>query len=567
MSDAPRAVTTFEPVDVSTAESLVEDTVIVTAAMPCEHVRLHVRQEAIEVDDRVSEEVHRCLAVVAKARGRVVGEVDAEAVEHAVVVGCVGVVHRGDEFGVATIDAPAVVEKSTADLPLVEKALGRKDCNTHACSQRVMPITIARPDHVRPVAATSGTLDRMDLHLADSAFWTLTQQERLDEFARLRAEEPVRHYPARQSGFSRRCTAFWALTKHEDAWNVSRNADLFCSSVSIDIEETPPELSESVNSMINFDDPKHARMRRLVSSGFTPKRTAQLDKDLRRSATNIINDVLERFGDGTEFDFVQHVASRLPLAAISDMVGIPAEEQAQILQWTNTAMAIEDPGVGVQGAVAATDAMTEYALALGRSKRQRPTDDLVSVLMQDAVDGERLTPQEFANFFGLLVGAGNETTRNAISHGMRLLTEHPDQRRTWFESFDTYAHNAADEIVRFETPITHMARVLKRDTVLRGVPINAGEKVVIWYNSANRDADVFDHADTFDVTRPLVPQHVGFGGGGPHFCLGANLARRQIVVMFDEIRRRAPDLVVTGTPTSVLHMSLHNIKAMPARVR
>ena len=406
----------------------------------------------------------------------------------------------------------------------------------------------------------------MKLHLADSDFWQLPQAQRLTEFARLRSEEPVKHYPERHSQFSRVCTPFWALTRHEDVWNVSRNPHVFCSSISIDIESTPSELSESVNSMINFDDPKHARMRRLVSSGFTPKRTAQLDYDLRRTAALIVDDVLERFGDGSEFDFVHHVASRLPLAAISDMIGIPASDQAQVLEWTNQAIAMDDPAVGIQGASRASTAIADYALELGQVKQQRPTDDLVSVLMHAEVDGERLTTQEFANFFGLLVGAGNETTRNAISHGMRLLTLHPDQRQTWFDNFDQYAYRAADEIVRFETPITHMARVATADTVIRGVPIKAGEKVVLWYTSANRDGDVFERPDAFDITRALTPQHLGFGGGGPHFCLGANLARREIVVMFDEIRRRVPNLVITGEPTSVLHMSLHNIKSMPARM-
>ena len=407
----------------------------------------------------------------------------------------------------------------------------------------------------------------VELHIADSAFWTLAPHERLNEFARLRAEEPVKYYEARESGFSRRCTPFWALTTYDDVWRVSRNPEGFCSGISIDIEETPPELSESVNSMINFDDPKHARMRRIVSAGFTPKRTAQLDADLRHTAKVIVDDVLERFGDGSEFDFVKHIASRLPLAAISDMVGIPTGDQHQVLEWTNTTVAIDDPSVGVEGAVAAARAFTEYALELGRSKQAQPTDDLVSVLMRAEVDGERLSPQEFANFFGLLVGAGNETTRNAISHGMRMLTLFPDERRKWFSNFDTYAYNAADEIVRVETPITHMARVATHDTVIRDTKIRAGEKVVVWYTSANRDGEVFDRPDTFDISRALTPQHVGFGGGGPHFCLGANLARREIVVMFDEIRRRLPDLTITGQPTSVLNMSLNNVTSMPAAVR
>jgi methyl-branched lipid omega-hydroxylase len=410
-------------------------------------------------------------------------------------------------------------------------------------------------------------MDHRSTHLADSAFWKLTQSERLETFEHLRANEPVKHFGALRSEFSRECTAFWALTRYEDVWNVSRNPKTYCSRLGIDIESNPAEMSESVNSMINFDDPKHARMRRLVSAGFTPKRTAQLDRDLRATATSILDDVLDRFGDGSEFDFVEQVAVRLPLAAISDMLGIPADEQAQVLAWTNTGAAIEDPDVGIEGAVTANKALTEYALELGRSRREKQTDDLVSVLMHAEVDGERLSAQEFANFFNLLVVAGNETTRNAISHGIRLLTLYPDQRKTWFENFDTYAYNAADEIVRFETPITHMARVLTEDSIIRGVPISAGEKVVLWYTSANRDAEVFTDADRFDITRSLTPQQVGFGGGGPHFCLGANLARREIVVMFDEIRCRTPDLHITGEPTNVLSMSLNNVMSMSARVR
>ena len=249
------------------------------------------------------------------------------------------------------------------------------------------------------------------------------------------------------------------------------------------------------------------------------------------------------------------------------MLGVPADEQHRIFDWTNAAVTPDDPSVGVEGAARALTELADYASRLGAERRANPTGDLASVLMEAEVDGERLSSKEFANFFSLLVSAGNETTRNAISHGMHLLTLHPEQREIWFGNFDTYAWNAAEEIVRYETPISNMCRVLTEGVVIQGVPIQAGEKVAMWYPSANRDADTFANPDVFDVRRSTTPQQVGYGGGGPHFCLGANLARREIIVMFDEIRRRTPDLQITGKPERVLSMGLNAIRSLPARLR
>ena len=203
-----------------------------------------------------------------------------------------------------------------------------------------------------------------------------------------------------------------------------------------------------------------------------------------------------------------------------------------------------------------------YALALGEERKANPRGDIASVMMSAEVDGERLTAQEFGSFFILLVVAGNETTRTAIAHGMRELTLNRDQRTKWFADFETHQRTAVEEIVRYATPVIHFRRTATEDTEINGQPIKEGEKVVMFYQSGNRDERVFDNADTFDITRPAQPAQVGFGAGGPHFCLGANLARREIGVMFDEIRRRVPNLEITSEPAYLQSSFINGIKRM-----
>ena len=404
-------------------------------------------------------------------------------------------------------------------------------------------------------------------HLADSAFWAATPEHRARVFAALRREAPVRWYPPRRSDFNRACTEFWALTRYEDIWQASRTPSVYCSGVTIDIEEMPEELGEFYPSMINFDDPEHARMRRLVASGFTPKQIASYEPGLRAIAAEIIDQVLDKYGDGAEFDFVAEIASRLPLRAICSMLGVPDADHDLMLQWSNDAVSPDDPGVGIDGAASGLRRIADYAIEMGRERLRRPTEDLTSVLMHAEVEGERLTSKEFANFFILLLSAGNETTRNATTHGLRLLTRHPDQRRIWFENFEEHAATAVEEIVRCEPLISNMCRVLTRDVDLHGVTLRAGEKVALWYPSANMDETVFDDPERFDVRRPVTPQQVGYGAGGPHFCLGANLARRELVVIFDEIRRRTPNLAATGEPERVVSMALNSVRSLPASIR
>jgi cytochrome P450 len=290
----------------------------------------------------------------------------------------------------------------------------------------------------------------------------------------------------------------------------------------------------------------------------------QVEGYVRTKAAAVVDRILDKFPEG-ECDFVDEIAAALPLEVICDMMGIPTEDTAKIYHWTNVILGAGDPDVGGDYTYLMTMAleMFQYAQELGESRRANPTDDITSVMMNAEVDGDQLTAQEFGSFFILLVVAGNETTRNAISHGMKALTDFPEQREKWFGDFETHTRTAVDEIVRFSTPVIHFRRTATEDTVLGGQQLHAGDKVVMLYSAANRDDRVFRDPESFDVTRPLQPAQVGFGAGGPHFCLGANLARREIAVMFDEIRRRLPNMRITGEPAYLQSNFINGIKRLP----
>jgi cytochrome P450 len=248
-------------------------------------------------------------------------------------------------------------------------------------------------------------------------------------------------------------------------------------------------------------------------------------------------------------------------------MGIPAEDEEQVFRWTNVILGVGDPEftTAFEDLIAAGMGMFQYAQALGEDRKANPRDDLTSIMMSAEVDGERLTPQELGSFFILLVVAGNETTRNAISHGMRLLTLHPDQRALWWDNWDANTKGAVDEIVRYATPVIHFRRTATEDTVVAGQKIEAGQKLIMWYNSANRDDRVYTDPYRFDVTRQPQPAQVGFGAGGPHFCLGANLARLELEVIFQQLIARLEHVELAG-PVSRLHSSfVGGIKNVPLR--
>jgi methyl-branched lipid omega-hydroxylase len=409
---------------------------------------------------------------------------------------------------------------------------------------------------------TSAWVGRPDL--SDIEFWTLPISERAAAFAALREREPVPFFPEPDLGLPRG-PGFWALTRLEDVREASRNAAVFTSGKgATNVVDQPPEFREFYGSMINMDDPRHARMRRIVSRGFTPRRLADLTDEVQRTARAIVDDVI----DQGECDAVTAISARLPLKIVCDMMGVPESQHGFVFDRSNVILGPNDPeyvadaGNFVTALLQAGHDLAELMRELGRHRVEHPTDDVTSALVNTEVDGERLTPDELASFFILLVVAGNETTRNAISWGLHLLTEHPEQRAVWLADLDGVTPTAVEEIVRWASPVIYMRRTLAVDAVLGGQQMREGDKVALFYWAANRDPAHFRDPDAFDVRRSPNP-HVGFGGAGPHFCLGAHLARREMTVMFRELLTRVPDIAATAPPQRLKSMFINGIKRLP----
>jgi cytochrome P450 len=405
-----------------------------------------------------------------------------------------------------------------------------------------------------------------DIHLSNPDFWAKDHAYRHGAFKTLRDESPYQFFEEWEFENSPipRGPGYFALTRYEDIWHVSRHPELFRSGNGTNIGDLTVELNEFFGSMINMDDPKHFRLRSIVSKGFTPKEINRVESYVLAKAKEVVDNVIEKFPNG-ECDFVQEIAAPFPLEIICEMMGIPQSDYKQILTWTNTILGVGDPELvtSIDDLLNAGLNMFAYAQALGEDRVKNPTDDLTSVMMNAEVDGERLSAQEFGSFFILLVVAGNETTRNAISHGLKALTDNPDQRRAWWENFDAHTKTAVEEIVRYSTPVVHFRRTATQDTDINGFPVKEGQKVVMWYASGNRDERTYADPFAFDIRREPLPAQIGFGAGGPHFCLGANLARREIAVMFDEIRRRLPELHVVGEPAFLQSNFINGVKRMP----
>jgi cytochrome P450 len=403
--------------------------------------------------------------------------------------------------------------------------------------------------------------------LSDRNFWNGPRDERAAGFRAIRDTPGLPFYPEPlfENSPIERGPGFYALTRHEDVWHVSRHPELFCSGRGgVNIGDLNQELSEFFGSMISMDDPKHFRLRSIVAKGFTPKHIRAVEEQVRTTAAALVDEMIAEHPD-RRADFVEVFSGPFPLRIICSMMGIPDQDVRQVFEWTNTILGVGDPEfVGsYDELVTAGLEIFAYAQALGEARRADPAEDITSALMHADLDGDRLSPQEFGSFFILLVVAGNETTRNAISHGLLALTEHPDQRERWFADFDAHVRTAVEEIVRWASPVIHFRRTVTGDTELAGVPLHDGDKVVMFYESANRDERVYDEPQRFDVARPVQPAQVGFGAGGPHFCLGANLARREIAVAFDEIRRRLPELSVAGEPAYLESNFINGIKRLP----
>ena len=405
--------------------------------------------------------------------------------------------------------------------------------------------------------------------LGDREFWAAPWARRFEAFDALRADAGLPWFAEPEFPGFERGPGFRAVTRHADVEHVSRNPDLFCSGRgAVSILDLPSEAHEFFGSLISMDAPRHTKIRRIAAQAFTPRRTEALLSDVQRVARSVVACAREKAlaGDGS-FDLVTEVSARMPLLIICDMMGVPESRRDEVFAHSNVILAGDDPeyvtsdnplgdyltaGAGLSGL------MTELAAA----REAAPTDDITSALVHGTVDGERLTHQEIASFFILLCVAGNETTRNAITHGVWGMHLDPSQWEAWSSDVDGVTPTAVDEIVRWASPINWMRRTAVSDTSIGDVPVSAGEKLLLVYGAANRDPAVFVDPDRLDLRRSPNP-HQGFGAHGPHFCLGAHLARREVAVLFRELFAGMPDLRVVGEPDRLRSIFVNGIKHLP----
>jgi cytochrome P450 len=407
-----------------------------------------------------------------------------------------------------------------------------------------------------------------DIDLTDWEFWRRPHGDRHEAFKALRRHPELVRFEEPDIVIAPRGPGYFALTRHADIVEASRRPQDFCSGKgAISIPDMPGDMHEYFGSMISMDDPRHAKIRRIVSRAFSPRMIQRFEDQVERVAGQIVENMAAGGGSG---DFVADVAARLPLKIICDMMGIGEEHYKTVLDATNVILAGNDseflPSQNAEemamALLGAGETLKGIVEDLGRQRRENPTDDLTSALVNANVDGESLSDQELGSFFILLVVAGNETTRNAIAHGLDLFTRNPDQRALLTEDFDGRIAGAIEEIVRYVSPVIWMRRTATRDTMLNEHEVKEGDKLVLYYWSANRDESVFTDPEKFDILRDPNP-HVGFGGPGPHFCLGAHLARREITVMFRELLRRTPDIRATAEPDRLESNFINGIKRLP----
>ena len=409
-------------------------------------------------------------------------------------------------------------------------------------------------------------MELSDINLLDRDIFTKGVPH--EWFTYLRKNAPVWFHPEPDGG-----RGFWVITKHDDVTTVGHDGKLFSSDQNkggvVMIEDPPEEERRRMEEMtaaagklmLMMDPPEHTRYRKLVNRGFTPRMIKALEPHLRELTVKILEAAIAK-GDS---DFVVDVAAELPLQAIAELIGVPQEDRHKIFDWSNRMVGREDPEYAVsdEHLMEAQVEMFMYANALAEERRKDPKGDIISALLAADIDGDELTVADFNMFFLLLAVAGNETTRNAIAHGMNALLDNPDQYAELVAD-RSLAPGAVEEILRWATPVLFFRRNVTADTELRGQQLKAGDKVTIWYISANRDEKAFNDPFTFDVARS-PNEHVAFGGGGPHFCLGANLARMEINVMFDEILDRYHDLELTGPVSRLRSNFINGLKHIPMK--
>jgi cytochrome P450 len=403
----------------------------------------------------------------------------------------------------------------------------------------------------------------LQANLGSLDFWGQRAEVRDRYFAKLRADAPIsRHQPPEDILGVGEQKEYWAIVRYEDIRTISRDPATYRSGDGVQFGDAPPELLEASQSFLAMDSPRHGKLRGLVSAAFTPRQVARIEDGIRVSAKRIIEEAAPTGGG----DFVELIAKRLPLQTISDMIGVPEQDRERVVDAADTLIAASDPEVfgdraPVEVLGAALWTLTEFATELAKHREQHPGDDLMTALVQAEVDGDKLTHAEIAAFLVLLSVAGNDTSRHSTSHAMRALTLNPDQRRLLLDDLDARLPDAVEEFVRWASPVMTFRRTTTREVELAGKKLASGDRVVMFYHSGNRDERAFDHPWTFDVTRN-PNRHLGFGGGGPHYCMGASLARTQLRAIFGEMLRVMPD-IEAGEPELLRSAFIHGIKRMP----
>lgn len=409
------------------------------------------------------------------------------------------------------------------------------------------------------------TFDVNEIDVTDTNLWTSDPHPALHY---LREHDPVHWHEADPANplFSR---SFWVLTRHSDIVHVSRHPELFCSGQGTSTATLQLALGEfETLAMVNADDPYHAWMRGLVSAAFTAKLVRASEPYIRESTVAVLEEVA---GRRDPFDFVHEVSAKVPIRVIGDILGVPRSDQHLLTEWTDAVADLDDLAIDFENgsahsakSTAAVADMFAYLERMQQLREDSPTDDLVSKLMGAEIEGQRLNWKQQRESFFVLATAGNETTRNTTTAGVRALAENPDQRRELVEN-PKLIRNAVEEMLRWGSVVSHFRRTATQDTVLGGKRIAKGDWLAMFYSAANRDPSVFPDPDRFDIHRQ-PNEHLAFGGGGPHFCLGAPLARLQLRIMFEELLQRFPDYRLAGEAVFNVSNFFHGIKHLPVQL-